>query len=124
MKKRTKAIEDYLEAILIIQNKKEPVQSVKIAALLKVSKPAVAKAMKELLELEYIVKAYYGLISLTESGLAIAKKTYKKHKLIKKFLLNIGVSEKTAEHDCCLIEHDISNETIKKIELFLKENEK
>jgi len=29
--------------------------------------------------------------------------------------LDLGVSEETAEHDCCLIEHDLSEETFEAI---------
>ena len=119
MQKRTKAIEDYLEAILILENNREPIQSIKIANFLKVSKPAVARAMKELLELHYIQKVSYGEVSLTPNGRTIATKTYNKHKLLKKFLLTLGVSDKVAEHDCCLIEHVISKETVKQIEKYL-----
>lgn len=121
MEKQTKAIEDYLEAVLIIKERKEAVKSVKIANLLHVSKPAVAKAMKELLELNYIEKVAYGEIELTPSGLKIAKETYKKHKLIREFLMSIDVPENIAEHDCCLIEHVISDETLVKIKDFLKQ---
>ena len=80
MKKTTKAIEDYLEAIVILENNREPVQSTKIAQFLHVSKPAVAQAMKELLELKYIQKVPHGEISLTPQGRTIATKTYNKHK--------------------------------------------
>lgn len=119
MEKRTKAIEDYLEAILILEKDNSPVKSVDIASFLKVSKPAVARTMKELLALNYIQKVSYGEITLSTTGKALANRTYKKHKLLKKFLLEIGVSENIAEHDCCLIEHVISNETVRQIEKFL-----
>src|SRR5574344_854366 len=118
MEKRTKAIEDYLEAILILEDKSKEVKSIEIANFLAVSKPAVAKAMKELLQLGYITKVNYGEVTLTPEGKKIAKNTYEKHKLLKKFLIDLGVNEETAEHDCCLIEHVISKETINKIKEF------
>jgi len=119
MEKRTKAIEDYLEAILILEDKQNEIKSIEIANFLNVSKPAVAKAMKELLELGYITKVRYGEITLTSEGKKIAKNTYDKHKLIKRFLLSIGVSDENAEHDCCLIEHVISKETLSKLKEFM-----
>lgn len=121
MKPLSKSHEDYLEAILILQLEKIKVQSVEIARLLGVSKPAVHKAMGELLELGYIQKEKYGDIELTEEGRIIAQEVYDKHKEIKSFLMKLGVDEKTAEHDCCLIEHVISPITLEKIKDFNKQ---
>lgn len=121
MKTLTKSHEDYLETILILEMDNIKVHSVEIARLLKVSKPAVHKAMGELLELGYIQKEKYGDIELTEEGRKIAKAVYEKHNEIKTFLIKLGVDEKTAEHDCCLIEHVISPITLEKIKDFNKQ---
>lgn len=118
MEKLTRAIEDYLESVLIIKEEKKRVKAIDIAHLLDVSKPAVTKALNELIKLEYIVKENNN-IELTKKGKSIANKTYKKHKLLKDFFIKLGVSEKTAENDCCQIEHVISDETIKQIKEFM-----
>ncbi len=118
----TKSIEDYIEAILILEQKGENVQSVKIAHFLNVSKPAVSKAMNELLQLGLIEKVSYGDIHLTERGKHEANKVYEKHITIKKFLLLLGIDEENAEHDCCLIEHVISEKTFDKIKEFVSKN--
>ena len=111
MKALTQSIEDYLEAIHILE-KNGSVKSIDVAARLGVSKPAVNKAMNELKERGLITKQSYGKIVLTEQGRAIACNVFERHNLIKKFLLKIGVSEETSEIDCCKIEHVLSNETI------------
>lgn len=116
----TKANEDYLEAILIIEEKHDKVLSVEVAKLLGVSKPGVNKAMNILKENGLIEKESYSEIKLTPKGRKIAKEIYEKHQAIKKFLLALGVSEENAERDCCLIEHIISDETYEKIKEFLK----
>ena len=118
MKKITKSYEDYLETIFVLETKNIKVQSVEIARVLNVSKPAVHKAMDELIELGYVTKEKYSDIKLTESGREIAIKVYEKHIEIRNFLLKLGVDEKTAEHDCCLIEHVISEITLEKIKEF------
>ena len=38
-----------------------------------------------------------------------------RHTLIKKFLRQLGVGEINAERDACLMEHDLSMETIERI---------
>ena len=122
MKKVTRSHEDYLEAILILEKNAIKVQSVEIARLLSVSKPAVHKAMDELIELELIKKEKYGDVTLTDLGREIAIKIYDKHNEIKTFLLKLGVDEKTADLDCCKIEHVVSDITIEKIKEFNKNN--
>ncbi|MBQ6992297.1 MAG: metal-dependent transcriptional regulator [Clostridia bacterium] len=111
MKELSKSIEDYIEAIYMIEQEKGEIKSVDIAAKLGVSKPAVNKAMNELNKLNLIEKSNYSNIIMTESGRNLAKKVYDKHILIYNFLLKIGVSKEIAEIDCCKIEHVISQET-------------
>jgi DtxR family Mn-dependent transcriptional regulator len=120
MKKLSKSIEDYLEAILILNQDNNIVHSVSVAKFLNVSKPAVNKAMNELINLNYIIKGPYKDIVLTDKGRKQAKDVYHKHVLIREFLENIGVSKEISEHDCCLIEHVISKETVLKFEEFNK----
>lgn len=118
----TKSIEDYLEAILIVEKRDKKVKSVKIAELLGVSKPGVNKAMNVLKDNNLIDKADYGDITLTDKGREIANRIYEKHLLIKEFLIILGVSEETAEQDCCKIEHILSDETLTQIKKFVKNN--
>ena len=52
-----------------------------------------------------------GHIFFTDAGKAIAEKVYRKHLLIKKILMNMGVNENMAGREACVIEHAISDET-------------
>ncbi len=108
----SQSIEDYIEAIYILQEQGKEAKSVEVARMIGVSKPAVNKAMNELLKLGYIEKEPYGSITLTEKGKKIGKKVYGIHVTIRDFLIQIGVSKETADIDCCLIEHVISKETL------------
>ncbi|MDD3171873.1 MAG: metal-dependent transcriptional regulator [Bacilli bacterium] len=120
MKILTKANEDYLEAILMLELEHKIVRPGEIAKLLKVSKPGVTKAMNTLKEANLIEKESYSAIILTDKGRLQANETFEKHNKIKDFLLKLGVSQEIAEVDCCKIEHVISEETFKKIKDFLK----
>ena len=108
---RDESAEDSLEAILMLQEEKGYVRSVDIAARLAVTKPSVSFAMKRLRENGYILMDEENLITLTESGAAIAQRVYGRHKVLSSFLEQLGVSPKTAREDACKIEHDISEET-------------
>ena len=110
-----KSAEDYLEMILMLSEEKGYVRSVDIAAGLNVTKPSVSYAMKQLRENGYITMDQDNYISLTESGLSIARNMFARHKTITRFLIHIGVDEAIAREDACKIEHDISPETFQAI---------
>ena len=107
--------EDYLETILMLQETRGHVRSIDIVNKLNYSKPSVSVAMKKLRENGYIVMDGEGFITLTESGLAIAENVYGRHKLISRFLREIGVDEETAAAEACRIEHDLSQDTVDKL---------
>ena len=106
-----KSSEDYLEAMLMLQEKHGYIRSVDIAAQLGVTKPSVSYATKRLRENGYITMSADGLISLTEAGMEIASRIYERHKLLTQLLIGLGVSPETAREDACKIEHDLSVET-------------
>lgn len=116
----TKAEEDYLEAIYLLGGNGGRVQSVAVSTHLGVSKPAVNMATNDLAQKGLIEKQRYGDLSLTKKGLAVAEEIYSRHTLIKQLLIYIGVSEETAEKDCCKIEHTLSGETVEKLRALKK----
>ena len=89
----SQSIEDYLEAIYMLEKDNKPIKSVAISHMIGVSKPAVTKAMSELLKDNYIEKEPYGDIKLTEKGRNIAKKVYHIHTTIRDFLIQLGVDK-------------------------------
>ncbi len=111
--------ENYLEAILIIKERNGEVRSVDIVNELGFSKPSVSVAMKNLRENGYISMDTRGFIELTEKGLLIAETMYERHKVFTKWLMAIGVSEKTAKEDACRIEHAISAETFEAVKKYI-----
>lgn len=106
-----RSAEDYLEAMLMMQEKHGFIRSVDVAQQLGVTKPSVSYATKNLRNDGYIIMDKYGRITLTESGHAIAQAMYDRHKQLMTFLMKIGVNEEVAREDACKIEHDISEQT-------------
>jgi len=101
--------EDYLEAILMLQEEKGYARSVDIALRLGVTKPSVSFAMKKLRENGYIIMDEENLISLTEQGSEIAQRICARHRNITNFLISLGVDAATAREDACKMEHDLSD---------------
>ena len=91
--------EDYLEAILRIQEKKGVAHSVDIAELKHYSKASVSVAMKKLRENGYISMDKNGELHLLPPGLEIAERIYERHQFLTRLLVSIGVDEETAEED-------------------------
>ena len=114
--------EDYLEAILMIKEKKGYVRSIDIANQLEVSKPSVSYATKRLRENGYISFNEDGMISLTESGMEIADKIYTRHKVLTSILTSLGIDANIAAEDACKIEHDLSPETFDAIRKYAQEH--
>ncbi len=116
--------EDYLECILILQNRIGRVRSIDIAKELDFSKPSVSIAMKRLRENGYIMVDEDGFISLLPSGRKIAANMYERHVLLTELLCRLGVSRKTAAEDACRVEHVISQESYEKIQRFMNRSPK
>lgn len=103
--------ENYLETILILQNRLGQVRSIDIAHELSYAKPSVSVAMKKLRVNGYIEIDSDGYITLLDNGREIAEKIYERHTFLTDWLITLGVNPKTATEDACRIEHVISSET-------------
>jgi DtxR family Mn-dependent transcriptional regulator len=103
--------ENYLETILMLQQRKGVVRSIDIANELDFSKPSVSVAMKNLRENGYIAIAAEGHITLLDKGREIAEKMYERHTILSAWLERLGVDPNIAVEDACRIEHVISTES-------------
>ena len=103
-----RASEEYLEAMLMLRTSRGYVRSLDVAEKLGVTKPSVTYATKRLREAGYISMDKDGLITLSDSGMAIAEKMLERHTTLTKFLVALGVDPETAAADACKMEHDIS----------------
>jgi len=103
--------ENYLETILALSLKGNPVRSIDIVNELEYSKPSVSVAMKNLRTKGYIVMDDEGFITLTAKGRKIADSMYERHVAISDWLVFLGVDKKTAIQDACKMEHAMSEKS-------------
>jgi Mn-dependent DtxR family transcriptional regulator len=121
----TVAVEDYLEKIEQLIQRKGYARVVDIAAGLKISQASVT-AMVQRLDAEGFIKyeKYRGMV-LTSSGLEVARRIAHRHQLLTDFLRVIGVGdEKVIYDDVEGMEHHISPDTFKAIETLTRYLEK
>lgn len=113
--------EMYLETIYILTKKMGNVRSIDVCEYMGYSKPSISRAMSILKNAGYITVDKNGYLTLTESGIQIAEKTYERHNVLKNLFIKMGVSEQIASDDACKIEHVISDEVFDAIKKhFLK----
>ncbi len=103
--------ENYLETILVLQEKQGHVRSIDLANELNFKKSSISVAVKKLRENGFIAVDENGYITLEKPGYEIASQIYDRHKTITNLLISTGVSKETAAEDACRIEHVISNES-------------
>ena len=117
----SQSLEDYLEAIIVLINDGHPAQVRDVAKLLSVKMPSVVKAIHELKKLGLVTQQPYCDIQLTEKGRRVARLVLDRHTLLSNFLIKLGVSEKIADKDACMMEHILSAETLDRIREFTEE---
>ena len=107
------ASENYLEAILKLEDENHHVRSIDVASDLNVSRPSVNKALGVLKKAGMVEQQPYGHISLTPLGRVKAKEVMRRHQVLKGFLINVlGVDPETADVDACRMEHVVSEQTM------------
>lgn len=111
----TSSMEDYLEAVLVLQQKHGYIRCVDVAGYLGVTKPSMSRAVKELSKKKCLLKKDDGTLSLTEQGRQIAQQIYEKHQFFTKQLIEAGVPRDIAVQDACRLEHVISETSFNKL---------
>ena len=111
--------EMYLETIYLLSQKNSNVRSIDIAEHMGYSKPSVSRAIGLLKQGCYVVMDKDGFLTLTDSGLEVARKIFERHTVLSQLLVSLGVSDAVAAEDACKIEHVISDETFTAIKRYL-----
>jgi Mn-dependent DtxR family transcriptional regulator len=111
--------EDYLESIYRIMLEQDAfesgIRSVDVADQLDVSKASVNKALATLKERGMVEQSRYGRVMLTEQGREYAKDVWHRHRTLRVFLIKeLGVDDETADEEACLMEHDLSADTMRR----------
>jgi len=116
----TARLEDYLEAILRIEQGKRFARVRDISEVLTVAKSAVTAALRTLSDMELVNYQPYEPVTLTPKGTEKAKAIALRHRIIEDFLRNIlGLQPDRAESIACGMEHAIDTEALERFVCFL-----
>lgn len=109
-------VEDYVELIADLIDATGEARLTDLAQRLDV-RPATARKMVDRLQRDgFVTSQPYRSIFLTESGRALAEDSRRRHTIVLRFLLALGVSEEMALVDAEGIEHHVSEETLSRLE--------
>lgn len=112
----TSAMEDYLEMIYRNIMHEGYMRINTLSEMLNVKPSSATKMVQKLTNLGFLDYQRYGIIFLTGSGKEIGKFLLDRHNIIEKFLRTIGVGENILK-ETELIEHNISPNTLEKIDM-------
>ena len=116
--------EMYLETIHVLYKKTGAVRAIDVSEHMGYSKPSVSRAMGILKNAGYIEVDLNGYITLTDSGLEVARRMYERHTLLTNLLISLGVDEETAVDDACKIEHHISEKSFEALKKHVEKTQK
>jgi DtxR family Mn-dependent transcriptional regulator len=120
MQRRTASMEDYLEAIMLLDREREGATVTSISRFLEVKKPSVTAALSKLAESGLVEHQKYGEVVLTAEGRRTARDVYHRHTTLLHFLTDVlGVDARTAEEDACKLEHSLSAASVAKLTEFV-----
>ena len=106
--------EDYLEAILVLQQKSGAVRAIDVAGYLGVTKASVSKAFSAL-EDKGLIEVVKRDVRLTEEGSRVAHEILERHVFFRDLLIAAGVDADTAAEKTCHMEHCLSEDSFQKL---------
>lgn len=115
---QTELAEDYVELIADLIDERGEARGTDVALRLGVANATVVKMMKRLQDRGLVAQEPYRPIMLTTEGWHMADNGRKRHAIVEKFLLALGVSDETARIDSEGMEHHVSDETLKAMARF------
>ncbi|MCC7553137.1 MAG: metal-dependent transcriptional regulator [Methanobacteriaceae archaeon] len=110
-KELSENIEEYLEVLYREGSNKEQVSTTTISKNLGIAPGSVTQMLKKLESLGYIEYVPYKGAILTDSGMKIAQKITRKHRILEKFLAEIlNIKKENIHEQACEMEHSLSDE--------------
>ncbi len=117
------AVEDYLEQIHRLIEEKGYARQVDIASSLGVSAASVSNMVTRLDALGLIIAERYRGLRLTEEGNRVGQAIRHRHQLLTRLLSHLGLEEKIVFEDVEGMEHHLSPQTVKALEILTEELE-
>jgi DtxR family Mn-dependent transcriptional regulator len=117
----TASLEDYLEAIFHLVDKKQAARARDIAQRLQVNRSSVTGALQSLAQKGLVNYEPYEAITLTQEGVAVAKDVVRRHEVLRDFLVKVlSVEETQADEAACRMEHAVPTPILERLIKFVE----
>lgn len=117
----TANMEDYMETISMLSEKKRVVRVKDIAKQLNIKMPSVTSALNKLRDLKLIEYEKYGFVELTENGKIISEHVYNRHRSLAEFFSKVlFLDTDDADKEACKVEHALTPETCVQLHKFMQ----
>ena len=116
----TETAEDYVEAIARIQHQHGSCRVVDLARQIGVSHVTVTRIVARLHEAGLVHSQPYRPVTLTTKGKRLATRSRRRHEIVYRFLVAVGVDPRMAVVDAEGIEHHVSPQTLRCFERFVR----
>ncbi|HEY4251834.1 MAG TPA: manganese-binding transcriptional regulator MntR [Roseomonas sp.] len=120
---RTAVAEDYVELIADLRREEGEARAVDLARRMGVSQATVTATVARLQRAGLVETRPYRGLFLTPAGDAMAEAARRRHDLVVRFLLAVGLDAETAEADAEGLEHHASEQALAAFARFLAERE-
>ena len=116
----TSVMEDYLEAIVELDQDKKVVRVKDIAKRMDVKMPTVSSMLKTLNGRGLVHYEKYEYVELTKAGENIGREMQRRHEILHKFLTEIlKIDSAIADAEACKMEHALSSATLDSLTAFM-----
>ncbi|MGC9454000.1 MAG: metal-dependent transcriptional regulator [Phycisphaerae bacterium] len=112
------AMEDYLEAVLVLVRQGRVARVSDIAKRLGVGKSSVTAALKALGERKLVHHDPYQTVTLTDRGRELAEEISRRHHVLRRFFADVlGLSGDVADSNACRVEHALDRDVLERLRL-------
>lgn len=112
--------EDYVELIADLIEQRGEARAVDLAGCLGVTNATVNNTIQRLRRDGLVTSKPYRSIFLTEQGRELAQSSRQRHRLVRDFLIALGIDVETADADAEGIEHHVSDATLSAFRNFVE----
>lgn len=117
----TSNLEDYLEAIFVLEAEQHSARAKDIAERIGVQRASVTGALQSLAQKGLIHYQPYSSVNLTAQGFRLASKIVYRHKVLLEFLSTfLQLPMDVAESNACRLEHHIDDEALDRLVAFVQ----
>ncbi len=114
-----KRVEEYIETIYKIVKEKGYARVKDVSGYLGIGASATSEMIQKMSEEGYVNYERYGPVTLTSKGKKIAVDLDKRHRALREFFTILGLDEKVADENACVIEHVIDPDVMNRLAKFV-----